>query len=407
MITDVVIVGGGASGMTAAIVAARCGKTVLILEHKDKIGKKILATGNGKCNYTNINQNQEFYRGTYPEFSKSALEQFDVNDTISFFRQLGIYPKYKNGYIYPNSMQASSILDVLLMELKHLKVKIKCSEHVSKIKKQDNLFLVKTNTYEYKGRSVIMSTGGCASSKLGSDGSGYKILETLGHVVIKPVPALVQLKSSDTYFNKLFGVRTEAKISLFINEKKAAEAAGELQFTNYGLSGIPVFEISTYASRALLEGRKTYILIDFIPEKSLTEIRNMLYERLGYKNLYESMTGFLNNKINEVIIKRVCMKNDMKAEEIKETDIIKISEMIKSFRVSLKEPNSFENAQVTSGGVCTLEINEKTMESKLIENLYITGELLDIDGTCGGYNLQWAWSSGYAAGISVGRKELI
>lgn len=407
LIADVIVVGAGASGLLAAVVAARQGRSVTILEHKDRIGKKILATGNGKCNYTNLNQDFSFYRGDYPGFVEVPLNIFGAEDAIAFFQELGIYPREKNGYLYPNSEQASSVLDVLRIELQHLGVNIMCNEHVLQIDRKQNSFFVKTKATVYQGKKVILATGGMASADLGSDGSGYAIAKKLGHSIIEPVPALVQLKAKEPFFKALAGIRTQVKLSLYIDEECREEASGELQLTAYGVSGIPVFEVSRYASKALQKKEKVHMIIDFLPGSSNREVLAQFNSRIkagGYKTAEELMIGLLNKKLNQVLLKEAGISATKKALELSEKEVKELVKRIKEFRVTIYEANSFANAQVSAGGVNTKEIDNQTMESQLIKGLYIVGELLDIDGSCGGYNLQWAWTSGYLAGMDAAKE---
>ena len=240
------IVGGGASGLMAGIAAARQGSKVTIIEHKDRIGKKILATGNGKCNYTNLYQEPECYRGEDSTFAMKVLSHFDIECTI--------------GYLYPNSEQASSVLDVICMELTHLNIEVICNEKVESITKRNDIFYIRTNQANYNAKKVILSTGGMASSELGSNGSGYQLAKQFGHKIIKPVPALVQLKSNASYFKSLAGVRVNANLSLYVEDQLVAKENGELQLTNYGVSGIPIFQLSRFASRAIEEKKTVHII---------------------------------------------------------------------------------------------------------------------------------------------------
>lgn len=409
MISDIIIIGGGASGLVAAITAARDGKKVTILEHKDRIGKKILATGNGKCNYTNEVQTKECYRGEDSSFAWKVLSYFGVEDTVEFFKELGILPKVKNGYYYPNSEQASSILDVLRYEIDYLKVNVVCEAHVDSIKKKGNLFIVGTSNGKYQAEKVILATGGCASSDLGSDGSGYSLAKLFGHTIIEPVPALVQLRSNGSYFKTLSGVRVETRIDLYVEDKLTGSEKGELQLTNYGVSGIPIFQLSRYASRAIKNGKRVYLIVDFMPGLSKEEMFLHLQKRFelgSYKTMEESFIGLLNKKLAYVIMKESKLDPNQSVNSINKNIINRLVQTIKSFKIEITEPNPLTNAQVSAGGVATREIDPDTLESKKSENLYIIGELLDIDGTCGGYNLQWAWATGYLAGKAAakGRK---
>ncbi|WMJ88067.1 NAD(P)/FAD-dependent oxidoreductase [Anaerocolumna sp. MB42-C2] len=405
--SNIIIIGGGASGLVAAIYAARNNNTVTILEHKDKIGKKLLATGNGKCNYTNRNQKAEHYRGNDISFAMKVLSGFGVEQTIDLFKELGIYPKEKNGYVYPNSEQASSVVEVLRLELLQLKVRIITETHVKQIVKQTDQFQVITDKDSYLADQVILAAGGCASPNLGSDGSGYQLAKSLGHRVIKPLPALVQLKSGSKYFKTLSGVRTEAQIALYINDMLAVKEQGELLLAAYGLSGIPVLQISRFASKALSENKKVHLVIDYLPHMTFEEAYKLISSRITrnpYRTVEENLIGLLNNKLIFVGLKEAGVEPTKLSNSVNKNQINDLVKQLKGWRVIITEPNSFEQAQVSAGGVDTTEINPETLESKLIKGLYITGEIIDVDGTCGGYNLQWAWSTGVLAGMNCGMK---
>lgn len=405
---DVIIVGGGASGMICAILAARNGCKVTLLEHKDRLGKKILATGNGKCNYTNLVQEAHMYRSDNMDFPMNVLSLFDVNKTIDFFMELGIYPKNRNGYLYPNSEQASSVLQVLEMELKRLKVRIQLSTHVEKIHKEKDKFIVISNQGKFTGSKVVLSTGGCASKNLGSDGSGYQLCRELGHSIIKPLPALVQLVSKEKYFKTLQGVRCQGNVSLYSNGKEIVSERGELLFANYGVSGIPILQISRFAAKELDNRNKVCLLVDFLPEVSKVDTKLLIEKRIfanPTKNLEEMLVGLLNNKLAYVLLQNGKLPCDKLGSTVTTKDIEIIVNNIKEFKIPIVDTNPFDQAQVSAGGVNTKEVNPKTLESKRVEGLYIIGELLDVDGTCGGYNLQWAWSSGAIAAMGLKGKR--
>lgn len=390
---QVVITGAGASGMMAAIMAARNGAAVTVLEQNEKPGKKICATGNGKCNFSNLVMPEDAYRGTHPEFVKDAFAQFSVKDTVEFFKELGIFPLDRNGYLYPRSNQAQSVVDVLCMEASHLGVKIKTNEQVTAIEtaKNGKKFQVLTKGWHYEADALILANGSKASSISGSDGSGYELAKKMGHRIIPVYPALTALKCKGPAFKTWAGVRTEGKVSLFINGKFHKSERGELQLTEYGISGIPVFQISTYAIRAVHEGKKVELRVDFLPELTEEETRELLHARkkaCPYKNEKELLVGLFPEKLSKVLTSQ---KHLLSA--------------IKEFPLEVQDGMSFFQAQVCSGGVDTSQVNTHTMESKLCRNLYFAGELLDIDGTCGGYNLQWAWSSGVAAGIHAAKED--
>lgn len=402
--SNVTIVGGGASGLVAGIFAARQGHKVTILEHKDKIGKKILATGNGKCNYTNLVQLPECYRSNDSTFPMKVLSIFGVHETIDFFRQLGIYPKERDGYVYPNSEQAASVAQVLDMELKRLKITIFLEVHVEHIRKNKNTFKLTTNKGDFTADKVILAAGGCASPSHGSDGSGYLLAKELGHKIVKPLPALVQLKSKEKYFKNLAGVRTEAYIRLFVNDKFTAEERGELLIANYGVSGIPIFQLSRFAAKAISESKMVNLKIDFLPSLNWKDTFNLINERLkSYpkKTAEESLVGLFNNKLAFVMLKEAGIEPALYCEKVTKNNVTDLVNQIKEWKIPISETNPFEQAQVSAGGVNTSEITPSTMESKLVKGLYLTGELVDVDGTCGGYNLQWAWSTGAVAGMNI------
>ena len=388
---QVFVVGAGASGLMAAIQAAINGAAVTVLEQNDRPGRKICATGNGRCNMTNLNQDDNAYRGSHPEFVKDALAQFPVEKTLEFFQELGICTTDRDGWIYPRSSQAQSVVDVLTMKARSLKVKLKTNQTVTGVSFTNGQWKIHTDGWTYNGDAVILANGSRASSVAGSSESGYKIAESLGHHLIEPLPALTALKCKGNSFSGWSGVRTEGKITLYIDGIPAASQQGELQLTDYGVSGIPVFQISRYAIRAVHENKNAELSINFFPELNQKELEEYLEQRktaCPYKTEKELLIGLFPEKLIRVL----CAQKDL-------------IHGINDFRLPVKDSLSFEQAQVCSGGVDTSEVQSKTMESRLHKGLYFAGELLDIDGTCGGYNLQWAWSSGATAGIWAAKEE--
>lgn len=388
----VCIVGGGAAGMIAAIMAARNHAAVTILEHNEKIGKKLLATGNGRCNLTNEKQEKMCYHSEHPELLWDILQNFPFEQTLDFFEKIGIYPVSKNGYFYPSSMQASSVQEVLEMEARFLKVKIKCKEHVKEIKvsdtKENPRFSVVTETWQYPADAVILACGSQASEIDGADGSGYTLAKQLGLKVINPLPALVPLKGKGNYFSKWAGTRIYGKIYLQSQNEIVQTEEGELQLTDYGISGIPVFQLSGLAAKLLQHQHSVTLMIDFLPDVTPKELEELLLKRkelCPYKTTKELCIGLFPKKLIEVLVD-------------KNTDLSTLAEKIKKFSMEIVGTKPFSNAQVCQGGVSLEEISPKTMECKKIPGLYLAGELLDADGICGGYNLQWAWSSGACAG---------
>ncbi len=408
---DVIIIGAGASGLMAAIAAARGGSSVLMLERKEKAGKKILATGNGKCNFTNLEQNPECYRSNDSAFAMKVLSCFDVQKTLLFFEELGIYPKERDGYYYPNSEQAASILQVLQMECERLGVRIRYNEKAVKIRKPDYTVVTEApdhSQYTYHSDKLILAAGGCASPQLGSDGSGYQLAKELGHTILQPLPALVQLKSPNKNCKTVSGVRTAAKVTAMADGKTLSEETGEVIFTDYGISGIPVLQVSRFIAKALADGRKTCLKLDFLKEIPQVDILPLLKKRIKHnpKLTYEEMlVGLLNHKLNYILIKEAGSDPTTPVNRVTDQELESFVHQIKGFELSINATNSFENAQVCAGGVSTAQIDPISMESLLHKGLYFTGELIDVDGTCGGYNLQWAWSSGYLAGTAASMKK--
>lgn len=393
----IVIIGGGASGFMAAITAAKAGAAVTILEQNSRFGKKLLATGNGKCNLTNLEQKKEYYRSNTPDFPHTALNTFTVQDTIAFFHEIGLYTKDKHGYLYPYSEQAASVVELLELEARRLKIKLKTNEKVIKVEQQhDDTFIVYTASWQYDCDRVILCCGSSASAIEGSDGFGYELAKRFGHTIIQPLPALTGLKGTGKSFAKWAGVRIEASIELYVDapDTQVYKQKGELQLTEYGISGIPVFQLSRYASRALANGRNVKAILDFMPSMSDEQCIAFLKERQETrmnKTLKEQLIGIFPSKLIDVFFDTK-KPSKVSVEELVHT--------IKHFKLNIKDTLDLMHAQVCTGGVSCKEVNPETMESLFVPHLYFCGELLDIDGTCGGYNLQWAWSSGYLAGTS-------
>ena len=394
------IIGGGAAGMVAAIACSNENNEVIIFERNQECGKKILITGNGRCNYWNLDQDLIHYESSTPELKKLLID--NSNCVLDFFDSLGIVPKIKNGYYYPFSNQASTIKNALLLELKNKNVQIKNNFLVNNIKRTNNSFIVSSDDENVIVDKLVLATGSKASPKTGSDGYGYDLLKSWGHTIIKPLPALVQLKSTGEYLNIWNGVRTDCDVSQYEDNKFIRKESGEIQLTNYGISGICVFNLSNYVTRGLDNKKREDIYINFLPFIS-TDYNEWFIEqtKITNKSLYELLRSVLNDKVVEVIFKISSISRKKKYIDLTLDEQKLIINLTTNFKVNIIGSNSFDSSQVCSGGVLLSEINLDTMESKLVNNLYIIGELLDLTGDCGGYNLGIAWRTGIRAGSSL------
>jgi predicted Rossmann fold flavoprotein len=400
----VLVVGGGAAGMMAAISAKNHGAEVTILERNNRVGKKILATGNGRCNYTNINLSINNYHGKNPKFPYSCLSQLNVYDTIDFFERLGIAPFIEeNGKVFPMSLQSSSVLDVLRLELEYLGVEIITEAFVIDIYKDNKFTVVLEDGRKIIGDRVILATGGKAAPNTGSDGNGYKLAEKFGHTIEYTFPGLVQLKLEGNFFKQVEGVKIIGAAELYDGEKLVRKDEGDILFTNYGISGPPILQISRSANQLLNEGKKPMLKISIIKDRNKEDMENYLQYRFSYmknKTIETGLIGLINKRLIIPILKEIGVDRNKYIASISKEEIKKISSILTDFRFHITGSKSWNDAQVTAGGVKTDEINNSTMESKLVKGLYFAGEIVDVDGDCGGFNLQWAWSSGYVAGKS-------
>lgn len=400
-----IVIGGGAAGMMAAICAAREAADVAIIEHTDKIGKKILVTGNGRCNLTNTMQRPDCYRGHDREMAWQVLQTCPPEKTRSLFRALGLLTREKEGYVYPYSNQAASVLRVLKAELYRLHIPVYYRTNVTEIHASLDGFRCETEETQIHSQCLVLATGSRAAEKTGSDGSGYTLAKQLGHTILPVLPALVQLTAKESCFKKLAGIRTEGSVTLCLDGKKVAADAGEIQLTEYGISGIPVFQISRYASLGLYERKNVTVEIDFCPILTKQDLSDWLAKKneAGLR-IREIIGGMLNEKLAEVLTELISLPE----KHLTQDEIQRLTEIIKHFPVTITGTKGFEQCQICMGGVPLSEIAPETMESRLVKHLYLAGELLDVDGICGGYNLQWAWSSGMLAGSSAAmemRKE--
>ena len=399
----VIIIGGGASGLVSAIYAARGGNEVTVLERNENCGKKILVTGNGRCNYWNEDQTISHYYSNDLEILNKINTKENQAEVLRFFDTLGIVPKVKNGYYYPYSNQASSIKSALLLEAKLVGVKIINNALVNKIEKNEK-FEVYYNDEKIIADKVILAAGAKAMPKTGSDGNGFDLVKMLGHSVIKPLPALVQLRGEEKHFKAWNGIRCEAEVTLVEDGEKVKTEQGELQLTDYGISGICVFNLSGIVARGLDAHKKEKVIINFLPFVKTGNFMDWIdnrHKKVKSRKIGELFEGVLNSKLVAVLISISNINPDCSWEELSLDQKSSLVSNLFSFSLNITGTNSFDKAQVCSGGVPLKEINYETMESLKVKGLYLTGELLDVYGDCGGYNLGFAWTSGMLAGRGI------
>lgn len=399
----VAIIGGGASGMAAALAAAGNEKNqVILLERQARVGRKLQATGNGRCNLTNIYAADRGYHGQSPEFVNNAISAFPPKDTLQWFASLGLFTvTEESGKVYPYSDQANSVVDVLRLALVKENITLKTGYEVTKIQKKAEGFQITNGEEPIACDKLIIACGGLAGSKLGGTMSGYKLLGKLGHRSTRLRPSLVQIKSSWPELPSLKGVRTNCCVEILHNGELYARSIGELQLTEHGISGPVVFEISR---DVCAERGKWIAKLDFLPDLAADVLEKELQRRRGTNlPMEELLTGILHNRLGRVLTKAAGIKSKQYVNQISNAELKEVVACVKGLEITLTEPLGMDSAQVTAGGVLTDGFDPNTMESKLVPGLYACGEVLDIDGDCGGYNLQWAWSSGRCAGLHAGK----
>lgn len=407
---DVVVLGGGASGLTAAITAKDFGLDVAIVEGTDRIGKKILTTGNGRCNITNSLIGFPFsnFHSSNDGFFIKTLSKFSVEDTKAFFLNLGLpIIELEKGKSYPQSLQASSVVDILKISLEEREIPLYNSYKIKSIHKSKGKFVLSTGNEDspvIKCKKLIMACGGKSAPKTGSDGSGYTLAKNLGHSIVEPNPAIVQLKLSHNKLKALSGIKFNGYAEVLCDGESIRKDFGEILFTDYGISGPPILQISREASLGCFKGKDVKIVVDMMPEKSLTELEDFLeghFAVFSCREVINSLIGIVNKKMIPILLKEAGIDNLHKpCYELTWKEKKSLINLMKSWEFKCTGTNGFQAAQVTTGGVNTKEVNPETLQSKIVDNLYFCGELLDVDGDCGGFNLQWAWSSGFTVALS-------
>jgi len=404
---DIIVVGGGASGMVASIVAARRGMSVILLERLNRIGKKLLVTGNGRCNLSNTCIESSYYHTSSDIDFSYPLKQVDFHLTQSFFEELGIIPLIEEEKVYPFSEQASSVLDVLRMELEKCHVMTYTDTKIVDIyRTSDKWQLLSEDGRTYSASKVIFATGGMAGEgAYGCDDTGYHLLEKLGHTIVRPFPTLVHVLSKSPYCKMMKGTKIKCDTYAYTSNQLIRKEYGEVLFTEDGLSGPPIFQLSRIAAKAKQDKRACKISLDLLPHMSYEEVVSMIYSRIAAhpnRTVEELFIGWLNKRMVMPIIKYAGLGSiHIPCENLDYEDVSKLAKAIKQFEFETSGTRDYKYAQATAGGVKLEEIDFHTMASKKEQGLYLTGEVMDVDGDCGGYNLQWAWSTGYLAGLSA------
>lgn len=400
---DAVIIGGGASGLMCAIAAKQKNKniSVAIIEKNDRVGKKLLSTGNGRCNLTHKDITAENFCGSFKTQCKAVFEKYDTDKLLEIFKNLGLLHFCDNeGRYYPLCKQASAVLDVLRFACDRLNVKIFCSENIRSIRKNGNNFSVKTDENEFVSKKLVIANGSKAAPKLGGNSSSADYLKNLGHFFVPFSPALCPVKVKSDVIKSLKGIRATAKAVLFDkNVKFVKEEVGEVQFSDNSLSGICIFNLSLYTKKDFL------ICLDFLPDISDRELISLIYNN---KKLFSDLTidnlltGILQKRLGQAVLKESEVTDfSRKCSTLSDSEIENIVRIIKNMRFPVIENCGFEQAQCALGGVSGREIDETTMQSKIMKNLYICGEAIDLCGECGGYNLHFAFASGLTAGENL------
>ncbi len=399
---DLCVIGGGAAGMCAAVAAAKNGLNVILLDRNDKLGKKLYATGNGRCNLTNRKfEFEEKYNSSgrdYSDFLKKSIGSEPDKKLEKILFDMGILTHTVNGYVYPMSMQASSVVWGLIDQLNYYNVKIQNKQEINNIYINNNRFVIKCQNEEITASQLVLACGGMSYSKLGGTSMGYSLAKKMGHTIETVRPSLCSMKVKEE-LSILAGVRVNSTASLIFKDEIIKRENGELQFNQDNISGIMIFNLSSMAGKLLNRG-KVYVEIDLLPELSDDETKQLLMQD-SHRTVVGFLNGIVNDKIAKYIVSAMGFDGKSPINSLAYDNIIKMIDALHHFRLEILELNDFENAQVCAGGVSIDEINYEDFSSKKVDGLYIVGELLDIDGACGGYNITFAMLSGYKAGIGA------
>jgi predicted Rossmann fold flavoprotein len=398
---DMIIIGAGAAGLCAAIVSARAGQMVLLLEQNNKIGKKILVSGNGKCNIDNKYINLNRFHGQNPKFIEEVLEGYDFDVVEKFFTSIGLeLIEGKEGKMFPMSLQASSVVELLEYEAKRVGVQIVCDCTVTSIERKNNTFTVETSQGTKTCEKLLLASGSPAAPQLGGSNSGYAFATKMGHTLIPRHPSLVQLCSEEDWVKSCAGVKVAGVAQLYANGEYITEKKGDLLFTNYGISGLAILDLSREVSTRLAGYDYCELNLDLMPELSKEKLTNLLLKRIkegSDKTLTLWLQGVMNKKLIPVILEQSKCKAKIE-KDLNRKEVGKLVYSIKNLKLSINETKGFKGAEVATGGIDTTEVNPQTIESKLVPNLFFAGEILDVDGDRGGFNFHFAWVSGLRAG---------
>ena len=402
---DVIIIGAGASGIVSSIFAKKKNNRVIVLERNDKSLKKLLMTGNGRCNYMNESYSTKNYHSEDIDIVDKIISSNNIEMVKKFFDSIGVIPKIKNGYFYPYSNQAISIKNMLEEKALSLGVEIKYNSLVTDINKVNDKFEVICNDEKIYCDNLVIATGSKAYPITGSDGLGYNFLSKFNHTIVEVVPALVQLTSDFKYLKLWDGVRSDVTLELFEDDKYVDTETGEIQLTNYGISGICTFNLSHYVTRGI-NNHKYTISINFVPfiDTLITPWMDDYSKKNSNKNIYSLLEGFLNTKLIDIILKVSNIDGNRYYKDLSNEEKLILCKNLKGLKINITGSKGFDSSQICSGGVKLSEIDYNTFESKVVSNLYITGELLDMNGVCGGYNLTTCWISGILSGKAIGDK---
>ena len=404
----VAIIGGGAAGLMAALTAAKAGTNVTIFEHNKSVGKKILASGNGRCNIINTTAFVSDYFGQNPNFVEHALKTMPFSIFEKFTLSIGLILNAKDdGRCYPLSDEAKSVVLAFSEALKQANITIKNEHNVTKITKENNTFVIESDEKKERFNKVLIATGSEAAPQLGATADGYTFAKDFGHTIEPTYPSLVQLHIESNIHQKMAGVKTVAEVTLYLNGKPEEKVLGDTLFTRYGISGLSILDLSQKASLALLEYQHVSVGVNLLPQLSRQALATQLeklFKAIPNHSLQNALSGMISTKIVEPLLTSAKIDPNKQASSLNTKEIKKLAHQLQDWRFEIIDTHGFKHAEVSGGGVSTTEIDDKTMESKLIDGLYFAGEVLDIVGKRGGYNFNFAWASGMIAGQQLAKK---